>query len=88
MDYKSIFIKSLNEELGQQGLNNQPAIEPQKPNDGDVWKQNNPGIADNPEINGKFDVAGLPVDMMENYSNKINQWRQDAEQMTVKLEEV
>lgn len=86
MDYKKLFLRKLNEEMGTDP--NQGTPPPQAPSDGDVWRDNNPGIAGNEQMSSQFEVEGMPVDVAENYIQKIEEWRSEFDQVTDKLAEV
>ena len=48
---------------------------PAEPSDGDIWKDQNPDIAGNEDLNGKFDVEGLDKQEIEKYSEIIEKWK-------------
>ena len=56
--------------------------------DSDVWAGNNENIAGNEDLNGKFDVKGIPPEVHQQYAENIASWNQEVGQMSDTLEQI
>lgn len=82
MDYKQIF---LNEEAVPVSPMDQQ--EPEM-SDEDIWNNSNKEIVDDESLTNQFSVEGLPVDISEDYVNRIQGWRENIDQVADKIEEI
>jgi len=60
----------------------QASATPAQPSDTDIWKKHNPEIAGNQELSGKFEVEGIPPEVVEQYSVKIKDWRHKLQDLS------
>lgn len=89
MNYKNCFKHALKEDVGDMTTAPNPTPTPAPaPSDADIWKNANPDIAGNEELNAKFDVEGLSRPEIEKYSNIIGGWKQGIDQAIKKLGEM
>ena len=87
--YKKIFGKTLLREMeGAEPVNVSPETTEAPRSDEDVWKSQNPKIVDNEQLAGKFNVEGLPEEMVQQYSQKIDTWRDGINEVSKKFEEI
>ena len=98
MNYEQLFKRTLLREEGEpqqapvnvspdQGQGT-PEEQEAPPSDEDAWKNNNPDIVDNPEMETKFDVEGLGRAEIEKYSEIIVAWGQGIETAIQQLAQV
>ena len=89
MDYKKLFLTEDYEDFDGQGMEEPTNVSPEElGSDDEVWGQNNPDIVNDQDLNGQFDVEGLPADMSEEYVSKIQNWKGTIENVSGELTEV
>ncbi len=69
MNYENLFKKTLLNEADEP-VN----MSPEPIDDQTAWTQNNPEIANQPELGAKFEVEGLDKAEIEKYSQVIQKW--------------
>lgn len=86
MKYENIFKKSL---LREEPVPVSPQDQVQAPpQDSDVWANQNPEIAGNPDLSKQFDVQGLDKQEIEKYSEKIRSWGEGIKGAMAQLAEM
>lgn len=80
------FERPLNEE--NEPVNVPPGTDrPVQPSDSEVWGSQNPGIKEK-GLEGKFDVEGIPQEVRDQYTTKIDSWREQINTMSDTLEQI
>ena len=86
--YENLFQRVLKEDIPGDLAQAQPQGVEQEPTDADRWKNQNPDIANNPELNAKFDVQGLDKAEIEKYTETIIKWGEGIQQAIDQMAEM
>jgi hypothetical protein len=88
--YENMFKRVLTEADipgGQVNVTPPAAPEVATPSDTDVWSKMNPKIKEK-GLEGQFNVEGIPEETINQYTEKIDQWKAEFTKMSTTLEQV